>query len=219
MLTVVVRNTLQLNVLFGCRSPLTTCEFIYAAGQCGIMRDDPSALEPALDVLARSVHENVTGYTPPQMIKVLSGFTLLGQGVSADMLPALLGQYIRAGEDASKLMKNRKRAMSRVVFSILLEQPQLLEKLPRWQHTAVDSYNVPWEFRVERQYHPRLARLLEGVPGAAATVLAKKGPFHVDLRLKIEAGPHTGVKVGVDFVDENAVSIWSFWNSLLSFVE
>ena len=28
--------------------------------------------------------------------------------------------------------------MSRVMFSVLLEQPHLLEQLPRWQHVALE---------------------------------------------------------------------------------
>ena len=37
--------------------------------------------------------------------------------------------------------------------------PEAVAAVPKWQHVALDKFSAPFEFRVERLFHPRLARL------------------------------------------------------------
>eukprot|EP00400_MALV-I_sp_L67-5_P000309 gene309-1119_t len=190
-------------------APLTLSNFVYSAGRANavfsLQQDGQQELaKETMSALSNAITETVTGFTSVMMVKALSGYILLGEVFEPAMFRAILAQYITT-EDGLKIYKKRTRHMSRVMFSVLLEQPQILEQLPRYLHVALEKYVDPWEFRVERLYHPRVARLVEGLPNVSSKILAKKGPYHVDLKFLIESGPHKGMKIGIDFLSEESL--------------
>jgi len=150
-------------------SPLNLANIVQAFGKVGIGPLDP--------LVAKACEENITGFSPKQLINVLDGYALLGQFPS--LFPSFLEQYIRMGEGG--WCRQRGMQLSRFLFALTLEAPELVRPLQPNVHMMIERFagdNI--QEKPDQEYHTELALIMDTF-GKDYKVLWKKGPYFVDV--------------------------------------
>jgi len=121
---------------------------------------------------------SISGFTPKHLACLLDGLTLAGC-FHEDLFRLALEKYIRLGSSGGN---KRQRMMSRVIFSLVLEQPSFIAAAPvSWQPMLEHVKEVHPNCQA-RPYHAELDRCARAL-SLRARARRRKGPYLVDLHV------------------------------------
>lgn len=95
----------------------------------------------------------MAGFTPKHLACLLDGLTLAGC-LGEELFVAAMEEYVRQGSIGGR---PRQHLMARVLFSLLLQRPELLSKAPKaWEPLLSRAQHAPMDAE-PRPYHRELA--------------------------------------------------------------
>ena len=122
----------------------------------------------------------VAGFSSKQFACLLDGMTL-ANCFHEDLFRAALDEYIRLGSVGGW---KRHHMMSRVLFSIVLEQPSFIVNAPPSWRSLISRAKPTLEEDAEQPYHETLGLSARAL-SLRAQIRKRKGPYVVDLHVNL----------------------------------
>ncbi|PFH37323.1 hypothetical protein BESB_037810 [Besnoitia besnoiti] len=157
-------------------SPAEISSIMHAAGKVGF------ADKRLFDAVAEHATKLQVAFNSQQLLNLLDGLTLAGF-FDQQLYQTLLDNFLRTGGDDDIRGINQLR---RVMFTILIEFPSFLEKVPQSIQLLAEQHQHPFLDHPLQPYHPELKACMDSI-GVDAKILGSKGAYTFDAKFKLSA--------------------------------